>query len=108
MLESAAGELFDQGLGDPRGGDYRAVSIRCGNVWGGSAVVTTRAWVVPDGALAWNGLVYPTESVGERADLAADVDSMVTLDERARAAYAADRPGDDFYRHRRAVDETAS
>ena len=77
-LVSAATTLFDQGLADPRGGDYRQVSVGVGNVWGGDGgVARTHGWVLPaDGpgggrfAVCWNGLVYPAVSVGGPADLA--------------------------------------
>ena len=66
-LVSAATTLFDQGLADPRGGDYRQVSVAVGNVWSGDGgVARTHAWVLPVDtpggqrfAVCWNGLVYP-------------------------------------------------
>ncbi|MGP0064527.1 MAG: hypothetical protein ACLQGP_13130 [Isosphaeraceae bacterium] len=81
FLVNASATLFGQGLSDPRGCDYRAIEIGIGNVWSGDGgVMKTHGWVLPtaDGAkaqfaVAWNGLVYPTVSIGEPIDLAADV-----------------------------------
>ena len=80
-LVNASATLFEQGLADSRGCDYRAIEIGIGSVWSGDEdVAKTRGWVLPatDGAstrfaVAWNGLVYPTVSIGEPADLEADV-----------------------------------
>lgn|GEM_PF-6090206 len=77
---SAIKTLFQQGLGDPRGCEYREIEIRVGNCWnGGGDVVETHGWVFPADdetakrfGLAWNGLVYPLISVGELADVAKD------------------------------------
>ncbi len=81
FLVSASATLFEQGLADPRGCEYRAIEIGIGNVWSGDGgVVKTHGWVLPapDGektrfAVAWSGLVYPTVSIGEPADPEADV-----------------------------------
>ncbi len=70
---SAVTILFDQGLADPRGCEYREVEIAL------DFPVKTHAWVLPaqDGqtrrAVGWNGLVYPVTKVGAPADLADDV-----------------------------------
>ena len=67
----AAALLFEQGLADPRGCEYRVVELANG----GSA----HGWVLPakDGekqrfAIRWNGLVYPVASVGDKVDLKKD------------------------------------
>ena len=80
FLARAASILFEQGLADPRGCEYRTIELITG-VDGRS--VTTHGFVFPavDGetqrhAVAWSGLVYPLVKVGEPADLAAD---MLTL-----------------------------
>jgi len=88
---SASAVLFDQGLADPRGCDYRAIEIGIGDVWSGTGgVMQTHGWVLPAPggektrfAVAWSGLVYPTVSIGEPADPAADVKVIA---EQARAA----------------------
>ena len=86
----ATDELFELGLADPRGCEYRKVCFGTGSVWTGDAGVEQyHAWVIPPTdagksdsktpairfAIAWNGLVYPLVSVGERADLCADVEA---------------------------------
>jgi hypothetical protein len=76
---SAVTTLFDQGLADPRGCEYREIEFVSGSVWGGTATVKTHGWILPSKpgdpqfAVAWNGLVYPVIKVGEPADLSADV-----------------------------------
>jgi hypothetical protein len=76
---SATTLLFEQGMADPRGCNYREIEVGTGNVWSGDGgVVRTHGWVLPGKgeqrfAVCWNGLVYPAVSVGEPADLRADV-----------------------------------
>ena len=76
--------IFEQGLADPRGCDYREIEIGTGNVWNGDGgVVKTHGWVLPGRgeqrfAIGWNGLVYPAVSVGTNADLNADVMALAT------------------------------
>ena len=97
LLISASATLFDQGLADPRGCDYRAIEIAIGGVRSnGGWVMKTHGWVLPapDGektrfAVAWSGLVYPTVSIGEPSDPAADVkvidqEARLTREERAK------------------------
>ena len=44
----ASATLFEQGLADPRGCDYRAIEIAIGSVWSGDeGVATTHGWVLP-------------------------------------------------------------
>lgn len=98
FLARAATILFEQGLADPRGCEYRAIEIGVGSVWSSEGgVVRTHGWVLPAArneehrfAVAWNGLVYPTVSIGEPADLAADVKGIA---EHARAARVRDPGG---------------
>lgn len=86
FLTRAAATLFEQGLADPRGCEYRAIEITTGGVWSNSGhLVATHGWVLPETpgqsarfAVAWNGLVYPAVSVGEPADLERDVRAMET------------------------------
>jgi len=92
FLVRASATLFEQGLADPRGGDYRSIEIVVGNVWSNvGKVFQTHGWVLPETpgdktrfAVTWSGLVYPTVSVGAPADLEADVK---TLEEVARGLY---------------------
>ncbi len=81
FLVSATAALFEQGLADPRGCEYRTIQVEVGSVWGGKAgQVATSGWVLPvaDGgkprhAITWSGLVYPLTEVGGPADLDADL-----------------------------------
>ena len=91
FLVRASATLFEQGLADPRGGDYRAIEIAVGSVWsnvaGSSSRLTAgscprRQAIQTRFAVTWSGLVYPTVSVGAPADLEADVK---TLEDAARA-----------------------
>jgi hypothetical protein len=74
-------ELFKLGFADPRGCEYRVITVTIGSVWTGDAgTFETHGWVLPaDGksphrfAVCWNALVYPVIKVGSRADLGADV-----------------------------------
>ena len=81
---SATRLLFEQGLADPRGCDYRVIEVGTGNVWNGDGgMVETHGWVLPGRsaerfAVCWNGLVYPVVSAGTNADLAADVAGLET------------------------------
>ena len=83
-LAAATAALFEQGLADPRGSEYRRVELTSSRPHGGGAVVSTHAWALPAAgdqrqrfAVAWDGLVYPALSVGEPADLAADVRALI-------------------------------
>ena len=98
----ASTTLFEQGLADPRGCDYRAIEVAVGSVWSNVAgIASTHGWVLPERpgettrfAVAWSGLVYPTVSVGAPADLEADVKALETT-ARARREALRDRPGTD-------------
>ena len=82
---SATKILFEQGLADPRGCDYREIEIHVGEVWGGGGNKTkTHGWVLPNSsntnqiyAICWNGLVYPVVTVGAQANLQADMESLI-------------------------------
>jgi hypothetical protein len=112
-LLSATAHLFETGLADPRGCEYRAVEVAVGSCWSGDGgILKTRAWVLPgkagDGqrfAVGWNGLVYPVVAVGERADLRADVLAVVKADEEALAAYEKQHGPNSYYRFRHAWSE---
>lgn len=85
-LISAAEMLFEERLADPRGCDYRDIGLHVGDVWrGDGGTVTTHGWVLPGPlngnqtfAVCWNGLVYPVVSVGARANVQTDMESLVT------------------------------
>jgi hypothetical protein len=79
LLSKAAATLFEQGLADPRGLEYREIEIAVGNPWdGGGYAFKTHGWIFPDNgkpdrfAIAWNGLVYPVVRIGNAADLHKD------------------------------------
>jgi hypothetical protein len=84
FLVRASATLFEQGLADPRGGDYRAIEIVVGGVWSNvGTILATHGWVLPEApgdkarfAVTWSGLVYPTVSVGAPADLEANVKDL--------------------------------
>jgi hypothetical protein len=89
-------KLFEQGLADPRDCEYRQVEIAVSSIWGGVVMISkTHAWVLPQQrdvshrfVIAWNGLVYPAHSIGDKANLKEDVLAAVKADEDARAKSA--------------------
>jgi hypothetical protein len=105
-LLSATARLFKQGLADPRGCEYREVSVGTGSCWSGDAgVVHCHGWAFPAGdaaaqryAVCWNGLVYPAVSVGEKADLDRDIEAVIRRDDEATAKAAAENPKFPFHR----------
>ncbi len=88
-FSTATTKLFEQGLADPRGCEYRQVEIVVHTIWGGAArVMITHAWLLPQAGegsqrfiVAWNGLVYPALSVGANANLKEDVLAAIETDE---------------------------
>jgi len=80
----AATRLFDQGLADPRGCEYREVRlVAVANPSRGS-MISTRAWVLPARpgderrfAVCLDGLVHPVVAVGEKADLNTEMRALV-------------------------------
>lgn len=102
-LVSATGVLFAAGLADPRGLEYRTVTLTVGTVWGSAGELETQGWLLPGPgpqfAVAWNGLVYSVVAVGPAQDLAAAVADCVRADAAVQAAYVRDRPGEPFRRH---------
>jgi len=74
----AAETLFNQGMADPRGLDYREIEVVVGDPWGGGGgTFKTHGWVLPakgagSFAVTWNGLVYPTLKVGALASVEED------------------------------------
>lgn len=92
---SATSKLFEQGLADPRGCEYREIEIVAESDWRGVQTVKTHGWVLPFKtssstrfAVGWNGLVYPLTSVGDKAGLQSDV-ATVLKNEQARRDYNA-------------------
>ncbi len=78
-LGSATANVFELGLADPRGCDYRAITISVGDVWGNEQAVDTHGWVLPGSQLAigWDGLVHPAQQIGALGDIAADVAALL-------------------------------
>lgn len=79
---SAVAQLFGQGFADPRGCEYREIEVLTGSVWGGVETTKTRGWVLPGTdaprfAIAWNGLVYPAQSVGAARDVRRDARAAI-------------------------------
>jgi hypothetical protein len=93
-LISATTRLFEQGLADPRGLEYREVEIMVWKIWGRETIVKTHAWVLPGApsaqrfAVCWNGIVYPVNSVGNEVDPSRDVEVAIKSDEEWRANQA--------------------
>jgi hypothetical protein len=81
---TATEALFDAGMADPRGGEYRSIVVRVGSLWSGDGgKVATHGWVLPGSgaipqAVCWNGLVYPVLSIGTAEDLTRDVQALKT------------------------------
>lgn len=102
----ATTRLFQQGLADPRGCEYRAISAGVGSCWSGDGgVMDCHGWVLPAAdaksprfVICWNGLIYPAISVGDKADLSADLDQIIKADETARAEAAKRDPSFPFIR----------
>jgi len=81
---AATKTLFRQGLADPRGGEYREITVRAEDFLPGHTPPTrVHGWVLPRApgetgasAVCWNGQVYSVTTVGPPADLKTDVRSM--------------------------------
>lgn len=108
---TATTKLFEQGLPDPRGCEYRQVEILVHTIWGGAGrIITTNAWLLPESkdgkrlVIAWNGLVYPAVAVGSHANLQADVLAAIEIDE-AQFAKVANTSRGAKYRFRNSVPE---
>ena len=84
---AATTRLFQQGLADPRGCEYREMRVHTGDMYETDAgVVDCHGWIIPASdknpqrfAVCWNGLVYRVASVGEIADLDADVNAVMKV-----------------------------
>jgi hypothetical protein len=100
FLVAATSTLFDQGMADPRGCEYREVEIVDGRSY------KIRAFVLPERpgepsrfAVSWDGVIYPASSVGPAADLDADIRALAGSmnrdrdDAGARKAGRRDRAG---------------
>jgi hypothetical protein len=90
FLVSATAALFEQGMADPRGCEYREVEA------GDGAIVKTRGFVLPERAgetgrflVSWDGVVYPALSIGAVVDLDQDIRTLAESMKRARVAATA-------------------
>jgi hypothetical protein len=86
FLVSATKALFEQGMADPRGCEYREVEIVD---W---PTFKARAFVIPERpgdpgrfAVTWDGVIVPVASVGPAAELDADIRALAESMRRARA-----------------------
>ncbi len=72
---NAVAFTLKHGLGDPRGGEYRAAEIRFRGAWDPVAKpFPVHGWVLAGNRLVcWNGLVYTPLSVGAKEDVRKDV-----------------------------------
>lgn len=103
-LVSAVELLFQQGMADPRGCEYHEIEVVVGDVWNGDdGIQKVHGWVLPRNvastqrfAVCWNGLVYPTNSVGGAANLKEDIDAMISNDVLARQEWAKHYPNREF------------
>ncbi len=98
FLVKATATLFEQGMPDPRGCEYRSVELAGeSDLYKNPATPrpVTHAWVLPGEAngpryaVAWNGLIYPLTAIGDAADLEADVRAIVAAVARAHAEHDA-------------------
>ncbi len=96
---AAVTKLFDQGVADPRGCEYREIEIEITGPEDAATRVKTHGWVLPSTtfAIAWNGLIYQTHWVGAVAEVAADMRAMLDAHRKARDQAKRDNPEFDFH-----------
>lgn len=76
FVASTTAALFDAGLADPRGGEYREITLERA-VTKEVPPVVTHGWSFGNGwAVCWNGLMYRVGKVGRPADLEVDVKAI--------------------------------
>jgi hypothetical protein len=87
FLVNATGLLFEQGVADPRGCEYRQVEVGIGSI------AKARGFVLPARAdtpgrfvIGWDGLVYPALTIGDPADLDRDIVELADHLKRSRGA----------------------
>ncbi len=92
FLVTATGILFEQGVADPRGCEYRQVEV------GNGSIVKARGFVLPERAdtpgrfvVCWDGQVYPALTVGAPADLDRDINDLAVSLKQAREAGKSNR-----------------
>ncbi|MCL2430694.1 MAG: hypothetical protein FWD12_15835, partial [Alphaproteobacteria bacterium] len=89
-LVDATAVLFEAGIGDPRGCDYREVEVE-GIGWEPQGVRKARGFVLPERpgeswrfAVGWDGVVRPAPAIGAKADLEADVRALAVALRKSR------------------------
>jgi hypothetical protein len=87
FLVNSTGILFEQGVADPRGCEYRLVEISNGSI------VKARGFVLPERSdphgrfvICWDGQVYPVLTLGDPADLDRDIKDLAVRLKRSREA----------------------
>ncbi len=87
FLVTATGLLFEQGVPDPRGCEYRQAEIANGSI------VKARGFLLPERAdipgrfvICWDGLVYPALKVGDAGDLDRDMHDLAVQFRQSREA----------------------
>jgi hypothetical protein len=84
VVVSAITELFNDGLPDPRGCEYREIKIP----EFGTRTIDTHGWVlpgengIPSRAIGWNGVIYPVREIGAAVDLRAEFAAMAAKQDR--------------------------
>jgi hypothetical protein len=84
-LQSAVNILFQTGMADPRGCDYREIEVVVGNFGTASGITNkTHGWLLPAAsgarpnyAIGWNGLIYPVISIGNPANAEDEARAMI-------------------------------
>lgn len=86
-VATACAEIFEAGLADPRGCEFREITLESWkheNREQQSKIIATRGWVLPAKsptsprfATCWNGLIYPVTSVGAAVDPVADISKLL-------------------------------
>jgi len=84
---NAISAAFQRGVADPRGCEYREVTVPFGSDgFGGFGRLNTRGWLLPRNgehspqfAILWNGVVFPVISVGPPASVEVDGRKLVAF-----------------------------
>ena len=85
FLVSATEILFEQGVADPRGCEYRQVEVGDGMIKGVHGfVLPERADITGRFVVGWDGLVYPALTVGGPADLDRDINDLAAKLKKSR------------------------
>ncbi|HEX4120135.1 MAG TPA: hypothetical protein VH619_05940 [Verrucomicrobiae bacterium] len=87
-LISSVQFLFNLGLPDPRGCEYREFEATTGDTSAHTGRITAHGWILsgrsgrrPVFAISWDGLIYPAVKVGKKASLKQDLEALLRADE---------------------------